>query len=55
MKIMTNPRICRYLARAIIFLVVVVLIAGMVSCHPLGCVPFVQILTIDSTEGGSVT
>jgi hypothetical protein len=45
----TSPGICRYLARAIIFLLMIVLIVGMVSCYP-----FLR-LTIDSTEGGSVT
>ncbi|MFW6105189.1 MAG: InlB B-repeat-containing protein [Chloroflexota bacterium] len=49
MKIMLSSRRHHYLARVIIFLIMVVLIAGMAGCNPF-CT-----LTIDSTEGGSVT
>jgi hypothetical protein len=49
MKMITNTRICRYFGRAIIFLVMIDLIVGTVSCYP-----FYK-LSIHSTEGGSVT
>jgi alpha-tubulin suppressor-like RCC1 family protein len=54
MKIITNSRICRYFARAIIFLVMIVLITGMVGCGNTGGGDY-YCLTIASTEGGSVT
>lgn len=53
MKIIQSPRKNHYLTRANIFLIVVVLIAGMVGCEGAGgesCT-----LTIASTNGGSVT
>jgi hypothetical protein len=49
MKMITNRRISRYLARAIILLVMIIFVVTTVSCYPF------LTLTIDSTEGGSVT
>jgi hypothetical protein len=52
MKIMLSSRRLRHVARAIIFLIVVALVAGMVSCIMF---PSRLTLTITSTDGGSVT
>ena len=49
MKTIASWRKGNYLARVGIFLIIAASVAGMV-----GCGPFVQLLTIDSTDGGSV-
>ena len=50
MKIIPSSTIRYYAARASVFLITVVLIAGMV-----GCVGATLTLTISTTDGGSVT
>jgi hypothetical protein len=52
MKIMLRSRRGQYLARAIIFLIMIALIAGMGGC---ASSPIEYDLTISSTEGGDVT
>jgi len=52
MRIILSSSRFRHVARAIIFLIVVALVAGMAGCS---CIPFTHRLTITSTEGGSVT